>query len=279
MIYPLIRRTAGIVILFLVVTISYGFAAEQGETAKLLTTLRPSPMPVTKDKLYMDANYEMSDVIVGANTGHWIEFVNTFGYFHDKFFSYFYTDQYDRLGDFNYTANTGTYINIDKDQNCHFEAGFGWAVSYIYSFQTITEYSHRLYKNLFWTMGYNFRGYKETGNTHVVYPGAILYFGDHYVSANWGTNFIEGRDIGYTGTFKGDFAITNFLRYSIGVALGERLYDIFPQKSSREFGYIIFTGLTLTVYKDINAKLGVSYSQEEPKFIKRSLNCALSVKF
>lgn len=276
--YTSFKKTA-VIILFSILVISSSNAAEQGETAKLLTTLRPTPMPVTRDKIYMDANYEMSDVMVGPNTGHWIEFVNTFGYFHDKFFSYFYTDQYDRLGDFDYTANAGTYINIDKDQNCHFEAGFGWAVNYIYNLQVITEYSHRMYKNLFWTMGYNYRNYYDAGDVHVVYPGVILYFGDHYVSANWGTNFIENRDIGYTGTFKGDFAITNFLRCWGGFALGERLYDIFPQKSSKEFGYIIFSGLTFIIYKDISAKIGVSYSQEEPKFIKRSLNCALSVKF
>jgi hypothetical protein len=257
------------------------YAAEQGagETAKLFTTLRPPPKPVTQDKIYMDANYEMSDVMIGANTGHWIEFVNTFGYFHDKFFSYFYTDQYDRLNNKDYTANLGSYVTIDENQNAHFEMGWGWAVDYIYKLQMIMEYSHRLYKSLFWQVGWNYRDNK-TGTTNVIYPGFIYYFGDNYISGNWGTNIIEGRNIGYTGSFKGDFKITDIVHYWMGVAFGERLYDVYGlPKPSAEYGYILFNGLTFTIFKDISAKVGLSYGYENPKFIKRSLYTALAVKF
>ena len=282
--FRLLRRPKGLlamtVFLSLLLPLDI-YASEQGagETARLLTTLRPPPKPVTKDKIYLDANYEMSDVMIGANTGHWIEFINTYGYFHDKFFSYFYTDHYDRLNNKDYTANIGTYITIDENQNMHIEGGVGWAVDYIYKMQLITEYSHRLYKSLFWRLGWNYRDNK-TGTTNVIYPGLICYFGDHYISADWGTNIIECRGIGYTGSFKGDFAITDFLRYWVGVAFGERLYDTFGlNKPSAEYGYILFNGLTLTIYKDISAKMGFSYGYENPKFIKRSLYCALSIKF
>ena len=256
-------------------------AAEQGagETAKLFTTLRPPPKPVTQDKTYMDATYDMSNVLIGTTRGNWIEFINTYGYFHDKFFSYFYTDQYSRLSNKDYTANLGTYVTIDQNQNFHIEGGVGWCVDYVYKMQLITEYSHRLYKNLFWRLGWNYRDNK-TGTTNIIYPGLICYFGDHYISADWGTNIIEGRGIGYTGSFKGDFVITPFLHLTGGVALGERLYDTFGlAKPSAEYGYILFSGLNFIVFKDISAKVGASYSYENPKFIRRGMTFSLSVKF
>ena len=275
-------KNFSILILLILLIIPFNcYAAEQGagETARLLTTLRPAPKPVTKDNIYMDANYEMSDVMIGANTGHWIEFVNTFGYHHQNIFSYFYTDQYDRLNNKDYTGNLGSYITIDENQNAHFEMGWGWAVDYIYKMEMTMEYSHRFYKNLFWQLGWNYRDNK-TGTTNVIYPGFIYYFGDNYISGNWGTNIIESRGIGYTGSFKGDFTMTSFLHYWLGVAFGERLYDTYGlPKPSSEYGYIIFNGLTLTVFKDISAKVGVSYGYENPKFIKRSLYSALSIKF
>ena len=250
-----------------------------GETAKLLTSLRPPPKPVKEDKTYIDATYDMSDVLIGTTRGHWIEFINTYGYLHDKFFTYFYTDQYSRLSNKDYTANLGTYVTIDENQNMHIEGGVGWYVDYIYKMQLITEYSHRLYKGLFWRLGWNYRDNK-TGTTNVIYPGLICYFGNHYISADWGTNIIECRGIGYTGSFKGDFEITNFMHLWGGVALGERLYDTFGlPKPSSEYGYILFSGMTFIIYKDISAKVGASYSYENPKFIRRGMNFSLSVKF
>jgi hypothetical protein len=276
--YPA-KKIIAIILLFLIATPPYIYAADQGETAKLLTTLRPPPKPVTKDKTYLDATYDMSNVLIGSTTGHWIEFINTYGYFHDKFFSYFYTDQYSRLSNRDYTANLGTYITIDENQNAHIEGGVGWQVDYIYKMQLITEYSHRLYKTLFWRLGWNYRDCK-TGTTNVIYPGLICYFGDHYISADWGTNIIECRGIGYTGSFKGDFKITDFLHLWGGVALGERLYDVYGlSKPSAEYGYILFSGLTFILFKDISARVGGSYSYENPKFIRRGMNFSLSVKF
>ena len=62
-----------------------------------------------------------------------------------------------------------------------------------------------------------------------------------------------------------------------GVAFGQRLYDIFGAKE--ENGCILFGGLTINVYKGINVKVGGSYGEESPKFIKRSLIFDASVKF
>ena len=81
------------------------------------------------------------------------------------------------------------------------------------------------------------------------------------------------------GTVRGSFAITEFLRLYAGAAFGERLYDIYGHQATKEPGYILFIGLNTKVYKGISARAGYSYSAEDPKFIKRSLNFGLSAKF
>jgi len=143
---------------------------------------------------------------------------------------------------------------------------------------TILEYSHRLYKNMFWQIGYSYRAY-EAGDSYVLYPGLIYYFGDNYISATYGPNWIEDRDTGFSGSVKGNFFITEFLQLWSGVAFGQRLYDIYGLDAHAENGFILFGGITLKVYKGINVRVGGSYGEEEPKFIKRSLIFDASVKF
>ncbi|MFH1189089.1 MAG: hypothetical protein V1682_00165, partial [Candidatus Omnitrophota bacterium] len=94
-----------------------------------------------------------------------------------------------------------------------------------------------------------------------------------------GTTFVESRDTATFGTVKGSFAITEFLRLTGGVAFGERLYDIIEMDARDEYGYILFVGATVTVYKGISARVGYSYGTENPKFIKRGVNFGLALKF
>ncbi len=167
-------------------------------------------------------------------------------------------------------------MNIDKDQYAHMEVGFGWNTTYIYKLQTITEYAHRLYKDLFWQIGHSYRAY-PAGDSYILYPGFVYYFGDHWMSANFGTNWIEGRETAYFGTVKGNFVITDRVQFWAGTGFGQRLYDVFGVKG--EDGVMFFGGLTINVYKGFNIKVGASYGQEDPKFIKRSLMFDASVKF
>ncbi|MDD5136551.1 MAG: hypothetical protein PHN63_04315, partial [Candidatus Omnitrophica bacterium] len=175
-------------------------------------------------------------------------------------------------------ANFGSYINM-KNSYLRLETGFGWNVNYTYNFQTITEYAHKLIKDVFWQVGYNYRAYENSGDSHNVYPGLIYYFGDHYIAANYGIGWIESRDDSHFGMIKGNFRITDFLRLYGGTAFGERLYDIFGRAAHSETGYIVFTGVSLDVYKGISCRVGCSYGTEKPKFIKRSLNFDAMVKF
>ena len=259
------------------------FAAEQTDTERLIRRITP-PLSVLKetvekkDQWYFDSFYEPSLVVEGNRTGHWDELTNTFGYIHKNVHGYFSVSEFDRLGNNDYTANFGSYLTF-KDSYAHIETGFGWDVNYIYNFQTIAEYAHKLIKDVYWQIGYNYRAYHTSGDVHNVYPGLIYYFGDHYISANYGVSWIESRDAAHFGIVKGNFAITDFLRLYGGVAFGERLYDIYGIHAHSETGYIVFTGVTLNVYKGITCRVGCGYGTEKPKFIKRSLDFGATVKF
>ncbi len=271
-----------IIVSFLLITVfSDVYALEQAETERLVRKVTP-PLAIVeekpeRDKWYVDSYYEKSDILQGTRTGHWSELTNRFGYVHDNIHGYLVISQLDRFDVINYTVNFGSYISF-KDSYAHLEAGFGWGIDYIYKFQSIAEYAHRIVKGLFWQVGYTYRNY-SIGDTHLVYPGLIYDFGDHYMSADYGISFIDGRDTAHFGTVKGDFAITKFLRWWAGMAFGERLYDINELDAREEFGYILFTGLNINIYKGVNARVGYSYSTEDPKFIKRNIDFGLSVKF
>lgn len=135
------------------------FAAEQGETERLVRRITP-PISVIKedigkkDRWYFDSYYEPSLIIQGNRTGRWSELTNTFGYIHQNVHGYFNVSELDRLGNNDYTANFGSYLTF-KDAYAHIETGFGWDIDYIYDFQAIAEYGHKLIKNIFWQMGYN----------------------------------------------------------------------------------------------------------------------------
>jgi len=257
-------------------------AAEQAETERLIRRITP-PLavlerePEKKDEMYADSFYEGSDIVQANRTGHWTELTNRFGYIHRNVQGYISVSELERFDSKDYTANFGSYLNF-KDSYAHIEAGFGWDVDYIYKFQSIAEYGHRFVDNLFWQIGYTYRGYPAS-DTHMVYPELIYYFGNSYMSATYGASYMEGHDTAHFGTVRGDFAITDFLHLWSGAAVGERLYDINGLDAAEEFGCILFIGLTAKVYKGINCRAGYSYSMEEPKFIKRSLNFSLSARF
>lgn len=266
--------------LFIMPAASY--PAEQADQQMLIRRITP-PLAIVKeviekkDEYYFDVFYEPSDILQGARTGHWNELTTLFGYIHKNVTAYLSVSQLERFDNKDYTANFGTYINF-KDSYVHTEVGFGWMVDYIYKFISIAEYGHKLYRELYWQLGYTYRGY-PLYDTHTVYPGLIYYFGDSYMSANWGIGYMESNDTANFGVIKGNFAITKFLQWNCGVAFGERLYDINSFDARFEKGFILFTGLNLNLYKGINLKIGYSYGEEAPKFIKRSLNFGASVKF
>ncbi len=259
------------------------FCTDQGETERMIRHITP-PMAVikeeikAKDQWYVDYYYEPSVIIQGNRTGRWSENTTTFGYIHENVHGYFFVTEMDRLGDNDYNANWGTYITL-KDAYVHMETGFGWNINYTYDLQTIAEYGHKLIKNVFWQVGYNYRCYRTAGDVHNIYPGLIYYFGDNYISINNGISCIESRDAANFGTVKGMFAITDFLKLYAGVAFGERLYDIYGYSAAKEKGYILFIGTSIKVYKGINCRVGFIYGREEPKFEKHGMHYNITMKF
>ncbi|MFA6078847.1 MAG: YaiO family outer membrane beta-barrel protein [Candidatus Omnitrophota bacterium] len=271
------------VLVFLLATLpAFSYAAQQSDVEKLVERLAP-PRAVTeeraeeKDRWFLDAFYEPSNILQGTRTGHWNEAIQTFGYQHKNITGYAAFSQLERFDIKDNTVNLGTYLTF-HDQYAHIEMGYGWDCNFIYQWQVITEYGHKIYKDLYAQISYTYRAYR-TDDTYLVAPGLIYYFGDSFMSANYGASYMESHDTANLGVFKGDFAITKFLRWNCGVAVGGRLYDIYGMDAADEFGYILFTGVNINVYKGWNCRVGYSYGTEEPKFIKRSVNFAASVKF
>lgn len=269
--------------ILLCAVIPRAYAAQDGETERLLRKITP-PIEVIEgkvekeDQILFDCFYEPSNIIQGSRTGHWNELTNLFGYAHKNINGYISNTQFERFDNKDYTLNIGSYLNFPDSGYTHMEVGFGWMVDYLYKFITIAEYGHRLYKTLYWQAGYSYRGY-STGDVHMVYPGLIYYFGDSYLSGDFGVNMTEGHDTAYFGTFRGNCAITDFLNLWGAVSFGEKLYDIYGLDAHEEKGYILSIGLTYKLYKGMSVRIGYSYGEEAPKFIKRSVNFGGQVKF
>jgi len=255
--------------------------AETSDTEKLIRQMTPPSAivqaPPVKDTMYYDVYYEPSYILQGNRTGRWSELTEMYSYARGGVRAYASLTQYKRFDDRDYTANTGVYISM-KNAYLHEEFGVGWNVNYIYRFQNILEYGHKLYKGFYWQAGYNYRE-NTTNHTHLIYPGLIYYFGDSYMSVDYGLSLITERDPAQFMSVKGNFAITSFLKWFAGAAFGERLYDIYGLDARKECGYILYNGLAFDVYKHVTLRIGYSYSYEKPKFLKRSLMCSMSAKF
>lgn len=278
-------------ILLAITAILISVPARQGVAAtadveKLVQKLTP-PLAITeekpkvKDVTYFDAYYEPSVVTQGNKCGFWNEFDYTLGLMHKNITGYMFISQQERFDVKNQTANFGSYINLDKDQYVHFEEAIGWGVKeFLYQFQSLTEYGHRIHENMFGQINYTYRSYRgSVDDTHLIIPSLIYYFGDSYLSASYGANCMESHGPASFGVVKGDFAVTDFLRWNCGAAFGEKLYDIYGLGAHQERGYILFGGVNIRLYKGINCRFGYIYGEEAPKFVKRGVYYAVSAKF
>lgn len=278
---PAVKRCAVIWMALFILSPQPGHSVERSETERLTERMAP-PISVfrpvvKKEEVTLGAYYEPSEVLQGSRTGRWIEWTNQFGYTRDNINSYILLSQFERFDNRDRAANIGTYLNFGGSY-AHIEFGWGWDIDYIYKFQSITEYGRRLYSDLFWQIGYSYRAY-DTDDVHLIYPGLLYYFGNSYISADYGTNYTEARDTAHFGAIRGSFAITSFLRWQAGVTFGEKLYDINELDARNEFGCVVYTALIVTIHKSLSVRAGCSYGQEEPKFIKRSIDFGVSIRF
>ena len=243
-------------------------------------TFLPKPIsesPKEKNEFLIDSYYSISDVVEGSRRGHWSEFTNLAMVSQERFKIYASISEYDRLDLRDHSANLGLYLPRG-DSLLRVESGFGWDVHYLYRYQNVIEYSHKISDGLYAQANYTYRHY-AINDSHLVSPGLIYYFGDSYIMANYGASIIESRGVGHSGTVRGDFALTDRLHWVAGVTVGEWLYDIAGLDPGKEGGYSLLTGVKVDVYKGLNLRAGFSYDTEKPKFIKRNLDLELSFKF
>jgi len=257
-------------------------AEEATETERIIRRRTPAisvlpAKPEKEDELYFSSFFEHSSIMQGTRTGYWSELINRYGYLHRNIQSSFSVSRFQRFDEVDYTGNFESTFSF-KDSYATLGLGFGWNIDFIYNLQTIAGYAFKVYDNLFLETSYEYRDY-DAGDTHLLKPGLIYYFGNHYMGVDYGMSFIVDRDIAQFVRVKGNFQITKFLQFFLGGAFGERLFDIYGLPAGKERGYILYTGVNIEIMKDVSARVGYSYSEEDPKFIKRSLDFGLTAKF
>lgn len=266
-------------IILAVISIPWYSAFAAGNT-EVETQLREKPLRVLGEKrLFLSSYYEYSRIHQGTKKGLWRLSTTTAGYsFDNGLIPYLEVDAWDRFHNKDQMINLGAYLKFPDSSYLHSEIGFGNDITYLPRFRFVQEYEHRLAKDLFWQFGYKYLDYYNN-DVHIIYPGLVYYFGDNYLSMSFNNSFTQNRGPAYWGTLKGNFVVNDRTTLWLGTAIGERLYDITPLRASKEYGYILFSGIDFKVYKDIAVRFGYSYSRERPDFTKRSIDCGLSIKF
>ncbi len=182
----------------------------------------------------------------------------------------------DHAGDFALTA--GSYFRPGKDI-LQVEVGAGLNPDFIYQFQSTVEYQYRLANNFYGKVRARYMHYPTAGDVWIGSPaGLVYYFGDHYVTADYDFSSTAGRGTAQWGSVKADFTLNPRWGFYAGAAAGERLFDTADLPASRENGYILFTGVRFRLLKDVQLTTGCSYAEEQPHFIKRSIEASLSIK-
>lgn len=250
-------------------------AAERAETE-----LKRKPLPGLEEKrLLIISYYDLGWVNLAGRKDYWRLLTDTVMYsFDNGLIPYVEIDSWDRFHDKDQVINAGAYLKFKNYSFLHSEISFGNDITYVPRFRALQEYEHRLIKNISWQFGYRYLNYLDD-DVYIVYPGLIYYFNDHFLALAYNASLTESRGTAQWGTLRGNFALNNRLNLWLGTAIGERLYDIEPLAASKQYGYIIFSGIDFKIYKELKMRLGFSYSKENPHFIKRNLDCGLSLKF
>ncbi|NQU95795.1 MAG: YaiO family outer membrane beta-barrel protein [Candidatus Omnitrophica bacterium] len=247
-------------------------------TEEILSKEEPIFEKKAKDEIEISSFGEYSWVKQGSRKGNWNISINRIAYLvHNMPVAYADFTVRTRFLETDYNFDFGSYYKIEKGY-VHGEVGFGADVDYTYRLKALAEIEYKLIGTLFVNVDGTFLNY-ETANVFVTSPGLVYYFGNHYIAADYGMSLSEGRDPAYFGMVRGHLGLNKYLGLWFSGAAGERLYDIFELNSSKQAGYILSSGIEVTVFEDIKLRVGLSYSKEKPAFIKRSINFKGSIKF
>lgn len=255
------------------------FAEAEQVTVEQQILQTPAITLPPEDKVYVSAFYEYSWIRQSGRATQWRTARSRFAWLKEGLhLPYLEVSRYERSGNVDYTFNAGGMMRLDPESILKVEIGFGDDVSFVYRKEFSAGYERRWVKNLFWSMDARYLDYPEN-DVAIGSPGLTWYFGDHYVIASYNVSSTESRGVAQWGIFRGNFRVNRAIDAWIGTAIGERLYDIIPLDASKQYGYILFGGLTFRVKEDVDLRLGGSYSIEKPAFVNRSANAQLTIKF
>ncbi|HLD36398.1 MAG TPA: YaiO family outer membrane beta-barrel protein [Planctomycetota bacterium] len=268
-------KDAACLIILLTIYAGLGFADETGPNG--LSKEPPTAEPVKNtDKLTLGINYEYGML----KHGQWTSLNLSLAYLTDKSLlqtPYLEISEFDRLDKKDYTIELGSYYKF-KDASGYFGAGLGVDVDYVYKSKISADYTNRLVNNYFGKISAKYLQH-DNGDVAIISPGLVYYFGDHYLDADYNVSFTAER--GSAGWFKvaGNFAFNETTKCRFGAMAGQRLYDINLANASSQKAYIISAGIDYASSPELNLRLGISFSREEPSFIKRGLDTGLALKF
>ena len=246
----------------------------------------PRFIPKDEEKVYAHSYYEYGWVKQGSRKGNWQTWQTRIAYLEENVPA-IYADitKHRRMGVDDYTIDIGSYKKVNKGY-IHGGAGYGGPggdQDFIYRFKAFLEVEQQLVGNLKLNLDTKYMHYPKseetTGDVFLLSPGLVYYFGNHYVSAEYGISLNTERGSASFGIVKSYFVINEHIGIYSGVAIGQRLYDIFPVAAAKQGGYILYSGLDIGVYKHLKLRIGGSYSQEGKRFIKRSIDCGGVIRF
>jgi YaiO family outer membrane protein len=274
-------------IIFILLTVTvFSYARVFAEQTEIIKEVQKKEPPrfreAGKEKIYAHSLYEYSWIKQGPRKGNWRIFSNRVAYLKDNL-QVLYVDStgYERFGVKDSTLEFGTYLKL---QNGYLHGEFGFDcdhVDYMYKFKGLIELEQRVVNNWFVNLGTRYLHYTSdvSGDVYIFSPALVYYFGNNYVTAGYGISDTQYRDSAQFGTAKAGFALNERVNLWLGAAFGNRLFDIVPLKSNKQYGSIFFGGADIAVTKNITFRIGGSYSKERPSFIKRSIDFGAKVKF
>ncbi|OGS43320.1 MAG: hypothetical protein A2539_10560 [Elusimicrobia bacterium RIFOXYD2_FULL_34_15] len=272
-----------IIILTIIAFSSSKILAEQ--TAILKETKKKEPS-FSEEKginnIYFHSFYEYSWIEQNSRHGNWTVYWNRIAYLKNNLqILYIDITQYDRFNIRDYTIDFGSYKKI---KNGYLNGEFGSAldnINYIYKFKGLLEAEHKIIYNWFINLNTRYLHYISdvSGDVYVFFPALVYYFGNNYVTAGYGTSYTQFRGSAHYGTIKGNFAINKRLNLFLGASFGNRLFDIDLLKSNQQYGSIFFGDADIILNEKISLRIGGSYSNERPSFLKSSIDFSAKVKF
>ncbi|MFH1245171.1 MAG: YaiO family outer membrane beta-barrel protein [Candidatus Omnitrophota bacterium] len=236
-------------------------------------------VPETAKKLSWEYTVDYGQVDLPGREEIWKVFKTRTAYLYKGLeCPYLEVNGYSRSGREDYTYNIGGYYSFGRS-SANIEAGWGQDVSYVYKFKASAEYTHPGIGNLYIREGYKFlRGIDE--DTHILSPGLIYYFGNHYVLLYYNAGFNNERGVSHWGQIKADFKLMEKLDVWLGAACGQRLYDISESREAHDQnGMVIFGGGKYELLKDLFLNLTLLYGEEEGDFFHRSIETGVSYTF